>query len=278
MRRARSRSTSTTRRRVHGRQHSRCSTPITTTCFLPIHVYDTARADRRVILRRKVPSGVEVRRSAPLVRRFAGAGRHALTSGATATTPARGDGLLRPQQRRLHLRPDGNKRSPKSTISDASARTSARQQGSCALRRDHACAALGSRAARGRRIEATEQGLDIRYLVTSCASAPPNGSTTALLRARPSRNLIKLHKSQLASDRPAAARRSPIRFASSSTRRYWLLLTVRDPFQARDLAGAEFIRLGSASNSLLVSSRRRRVRSLRRSLSEADLFRGLSMH
>lgn len=48
---------------VHGHQQLSCSTPITTSCFLPIHVYDTATSRPVAVLLRpgRTPSGTEVR-------------------------------------------------------------------------------------------------------------------------------------------------------------------------------------------------------------------------
>ena len=59
------------------------------------------------------------------------------------------------------------------------------------------------------RIEATELGLDIRYVVTNIANGSPEYIYDTLYCARGQmENLIKLHKSQLASDRTSC--RAPL--------------------------------------------------------------------
>ena len=66
------------------------------------------------------------------------------------------------------------------------------------------------------RIEATTKGLDIRYVVTNIAVGTAEWLYDTLYCARgQAENLIKLHKSQLASDRTSC--RSPIRCASCCT-------------------------------------------------------------
>jgi len=77
-------------------------------------------------------------------------------------------------------------------------------------------------------------------------SARPSGSTTACnWRARPAENLIKLHKTQLASDRTScrSALANQVRLVLH-TAAYWLMLTVRDAIpKVRELATAEFATL-----------------------------------
>src|SRR5260370_40476270 len=68
------------------------------------------------------------------------------------------------------------------------------------------------------RIEATTKGLAIRFVVTSIETGSAEHIYQTLCCARgQAENLIKLHKAQLASDRPAAAARSPTRCGSSCT-------------------------------------------------------------
>src|SRR5450631_3507182 len=93
------------------------------------------------------------------------------------------------------------------------------------------------------RIEATEQGLDIRYVVTSLRIGSAEWIYDSLYCARgQAENLIKLHKSQLASDRTScrSALANQVRLVLH-TAAYWLILTVRDAIpKPRDLATAEF--------------------------------------
>ena len=93
------------------------------------------------------------------------------------------------------------------------------------------------------RIEATPLGLDIRYVVTPLETPSPKEVYARLYCARgQAENLIKLHKSQLKSDRTSC--RSPL---ANQMRlilhpaAYWLMLTVRDAVpKTHALAKAEF--------------------------------------
>ena len=84
------------------------------------------------------------------------------------------------------------------------------------------------------RIEATHLGLDIRYVVTNIATGTPAWLYAELYCARSqAKNLIKLHKGQLASDRtscrhPAANQMRLVLHTAA----YWLMLTVRDAIPA----------------------------------------------
>jgi len=96
------------------------------------------------------------------------------------------------------------------------------------------------------RIEATPLGLDIRYVVTSLETPTPEEIYATLYCARgQAENLIKLHKSQLRSDRTSC--RSPLANQMRlvlHTAAYWLMLTVRDAIpKAHALARAEFATL-----------------------------------
>jgi hypothetical protein len=93
------------------------------------------------------------------------------------------------------------------------------------------------------RIEATPQGLDIRYVVTNLEAPKPDELYATLYRARgQAENLIKLHKTQLKSDRTSC--RSPLANQMRlvlHTAAYWLMLGVRDAIpKTHALAKAEF--------------------------------------
>jgi hypothetical protein len=96
------------------------------------------------------------------------------------------------------------------------------------------------------RIEATELGLDIRYVVTNIANGSPEHIYDTLYCARGQmENLIKLHKSQLASDRTSC--RAPLANQMRlilHTAAYWLMLKLRDAIpKTHSLAVAEFVTL-----------------------------------
>ena len=93
------------------------------------------------------------------------------------------------------------------------------------------------------RIEASCNGLDIRYVVTNIRRGSAEWLYDTLYCERgQAENLIKLHKTQLASDRTSC--RSPlanqVRLVLHSAA-YWLLLTIRDALpKPQALARAEF--------------------------------------
>jgi hypothetical protein len=93
------------------------------------------------------------------------------------------------------------------------------------------------------RIEATRLGLDIRFVVTNLSHGEPQWLYDSLYCARgQAENLIKLHKTQLCSDRTScrSALANQVRLVLH-TAAYWLMLGVRDAIPApRDLAKAEF--------------------------------------
>ena len=93
------------------------------------------------------------------------------------------------------------------------------------------------------RIEATPLGLDIRYVVTSIKTGAPERLYAELYCQRgQAENLIKLHKTQLKSDRTScrSPRANQMRLILH-TAAYWLMLTVRDAIAKTEaLAKAEF--------------------------------------
>ena len=132
------------------------------------------------------------------------------------------------------------------------------------------------------RIEATELGLDTRYVVTSLGIGSAQWIYDSLYWARgQAENLIKLHKTQLASDRTScrSALANQVRLVFH-TAAYWLLLTVRDAIpKIRDLATAEFatLRLRLLKIAARVAETKSRVRlAFAAACPEADLFRGLA--
>ena len=93
------------------------------------------------------------------------------------------------------------------------------------------------------RIEATRKGLDVRYVVTNITYGTAEWLYDSIYCARgQAENLIKRHKSQLASDRTSC--RSPLANQMRlilHTAAYWLMLTVRDAIpRPQALANGEF--------------------------------------
>ena len=95
------------------------------------------------------------------------------------------------------------------------------------------------------RLEATTLGLDIRYVVTSLAGTPEQLYQTVYCARGNAENFIKLHKTQLASDRTSCRSPNANQFRLIlHTAAYWLLHTLRaaiPPLSA--LARAEFATL-----------------------------------
>jgi hypothetical protein len=211
-------------------------------CFLPIHVYDTATGRPVAMLLRtgKTPSGAEVANHLRrLVRRIR---RHWPTTRITL----RGDGHYgRPEpmawceangidyvfglpgNRTLHADPvivrEGDACATDRALRDlvdlrryAETRYAAKSWGTT-KRRIVA------------RIEASSLGLDIRFVVTSLKGGSPERIYDTLYCARgQAENLIKLHKSQLKSDRTScrSANANQMRLVLH-TAAYWLMWAVR---------------------------------------------------
>lgn len=133
------------------------------------------------------------------------------------------------------------------------------------------------------RIEATALGLDIRFVVTNIAEGSSEHIYDVIYCARgQAENLIKMHKSQLASDRTSC--RSPIANQVRlvlHTAAYWLMLTVRDAIpKAHALVKAEFatIRLRLLKLGARVIETVSRIRlAFAAACPEADLFRQIAI-
>ena len=131
------------------------------------------------------------------------------------------------------------------------------------------------------RIEVTYQGLDTRYVVTNIGHCSPQWLYDSLYCARgQAENLIKWHKSQLASDRTSC--RSPLANQMRlvlHTAAYWLMLEIRNVIpRPQPLASGEFatIRLRLLKIAVRIRETASRVRlAFAANCAEAALFRGL---
>src|ERR1700748_1588761 len=261
-------------------------------CFLPIHVYETATSRPvAVLLRpRNTPSGDEVRRH---LRRLV---RRIRSHWPSTRLTIRGDGHYgRPEIMAWCEINDvdyvfglpGNatlSRLVEVAADDVRVR---RAEAQAAVLRRYTETRCGARAWGCERrvvarIEASTQGLDIRYVVTNLDGGSAEWLYDTLYCARgQAENLIKLHKSQLASDRTScrSALANQVRLVLH-TAAYWLILTVRDAIpKPRDLATAEFttIRLRLLKIAARVIETAGRVRlAFAAACPEADLFRGLA--
>jgi hypothetical protein len=277
---------------VHGHQQlSLFNAHYDERCFLPIHVYDTDRSRPVAVVLRpgKTPSGVEVRAH---LRRLT---RHIRKRWPKTRILFRGDGhYARPEAMAwceehgvdYVFGLPGTKPLSKKVDETADAVRTERAIDDKDVVRGYAetrhRAKSWDRERRAiARIEATRLGLDIRFVVTNLADGSAEWLYDSLYCARgQAENLIKLHKSQLASDRTSC--RSPIANQVRlvlHTGAYWLMLTVRDAIPTtRDLARAEFatLRLRLIKIAARVIETASRVRlAFAAACPEADLFRGL---
>jgi hypothetical protein len=131
------------------------------------------------------------------------------------------------------------------------------------------------------RIEATYKGVDTRYVVTNITRGSPQWLYDSLYCARgQAENLIKRHKSQLASDRTSC--RSPLANQMRlilHTAAYWLMLELRRAIpKPQLLASGEFstIRLRLLKIAVRVRETASRVRlAFAANCPDGALFRGL---
>ena len=92
------------------------------------------------------------------------------------------------------------------------------------------------------RMEATSKGLDVRYVVTSRKESPKHLYETLYCARGNAENFIKLHKSQLGSDRTSCRNPKANQFRLIlHTAAYWLMLEMRKAIPKRSiLSTAEF--------------------------------------
>jgi hypothetical protein len=278
---------------VHGHQQlSLFNAHYDERCFLPIHVYDTATARPVAILLRpgKTPSGREIRHHLRrLLRRIR---RHWPHTRLTI----RGDGHYgRPEvmawceanEVDYIFGLSGNAVLAKRVEPAADDVRVRHAEGEAEVVRRYTQTRYGAKSwARERRvaarIEATSKGLDIRYVVTNLEFGSAEWLYDGLYCGRgQAENLIKLHKTQLASDRTSC--RSPLANQVRlilHTAAYWLLLTVRDAIPSpQPLATAEFttlqMRLIKIAARVIETTKRVRI-AFAAACPEADLFRGIA--
>ncbi len=278
---------------VHGHQQlSMFNAHYDERCFLPIHVYDTATSRPVAVLLRpgKTPSGQEIR--GHLRRLVRAIRRHWPHTHITI----RGDSH--------YCRPEVMDFCDEQGIdfvfglagNDVLCRLVEPIADDVRVRRAEANATVVRRYTETRygakswhvdrrvaaRIEATTQGLDIRYVVTSFTHGSAEWVYDSLYCARgQAENLIKLHKSQLASDRTScrSALANQVRLVLH-TAAYWLMLTMRDAIpRLQPLAMAEFATLRARLLKIAarITETASRVRiAFAAACPEADLFRRIA--
>ncbi|WP_224741340.1 IS1380 family transposase [Bradyrhizobium sp. 2S1] len=277
---------------VHGHQQlSLFNAHYDERCFLPIHVYDTEKSRPVAVVLRpgKTPGGVEVRAH---LRRLI---RHIRTRWHNTRITFRGDGHYARPEAMAWCETNGidyifglSGTKPLARKLDEAAddiRTRRAIENLPVLRgyteTRHKAKSWDRERRTVARIEATMLGLDIRFVVTSLDVGSAEWIYDSLYCARgQAENLIKLHKTQLASDRTScrSALANQVRLVLH-TAAYWLMLTVRDAIpKARELATAEFatLRLRLLKLAARVVETTSRIRlAFAAACPEADLIRGL---
>jgi hypothetical protein len=284
-------------------------------CFLPIHVYDAANARPVVVLFRpgKTPGGEEIRgHLRRMVRRIrthwpdtritirgdSHYGRHEVMAWCEANGLHYIFGLSGNVVLDQMVEPIADAVRAQRAAAQAkliemraadrpvdAARLRAAEAEASAVRR-HTEVRYGARSWKcerrvAARVEATPKGLDIRYVVTNMAGGGAQWLYETMYCARGQmENFIKLHKTQLHSDRTSC--RSPLANQVRlvlHTAAYWLLLKVRDAIpKPQPLAVAEFktLQMRLIKIAARISETATRVRvAFAAACPDASLFSGL---
>jgi len=260
-------------------------------CFLPVHVYDTATGRPVAMILRpgKTPSGKE---AAAHIRRLV---RHIRGYWPKTRITIRGDGHYgRPEVMDwcetngvgyvLGLPTNALLRADPAivTAADACATKRAIKQYPVLRRYSETRYAAKSWKAKRRvvaRIEASTLGMDIRYVVTSLKGGSAEHVYDTLYCARgQAENLIKKHKSQLASDRTSCRSAHANQFRLIlHTAAFWLMWRIQQAIpKTAALASAEFttlrLRLLKVAARIIESTTRIRI-AFASACPDAALFR-----
>ncbi len=262
-------------------------------CFLPIHIYDTERSRPVAVILRpgKTPSGVEIRghlrRLTRRIRQHWPATRITFRGDSHYACPevmnwCESQGIsyifglvgTKPLAKKVEEEADAI-RTERAVLDQDVVRgfTETKHRAGSWTRSRRVVA----------RIEATRLGCDHRYVVTNIKTGTGEWLYDSFYCVRgQAENLIKFHKSQLASDRTSC--RSPLANQVRlvlHTAAYWLLLAVRDAIpKIQDLARAEFktIRLRLLKIAARIIETKSRIRiAFATACPEAELFRGLAI-
>ena len=241
---------------VHGHQQlSLFNAHYDERCFLPIHIYEgTSGKPVAVILRAgKTPAGVEVRTILkhvigrirghwPKVRILVRGDSHYGRVEAMEWCEEQGVDYI--------FGFGGNAVLRAMTQEAADALCVRRATSSAAKLRTFATLSYGAKSWTkerriAARIEATQKGLDIRYVVTSLKGTAKHLYETVYCGRGQAENFIKWHKAQLASDRTSCRDPKANQFRLIlHTAAYWLMLTARNAIAKRSpLSVAEFATL-----------------------------------
>jgi hypothetical protein len=241
---------------VHGHQQlAQWNAHYDERCFLPIHIYEgTTGKPVAVILRQgKTPTGVEVR---TILKHLIGCIRGHWPK---VKILVRGDshyGRIEAMEWCEQQGVDyifgfgGNAVLKAMTEEAADVLCVERATSSAAKLRTFAMLSYGAKSWNkerriAARIEATQKGLDIRYVVTSLKGTAKHLYETVYCGRGQAENFIKWHKAQLASDRTSCRDPKANQFRLIlHTAAYWLMLTMRNEIAKRSLLSvAEFATL-----------------------------------
>jgi hypothetical protein len=241
---------------VHGHQQlSLFNAHYDERCFLPIHIYEgTSGKPVAVILREgKVPAGVEVRTVLkhvigcirghwPKVRILVRGDSHYGRVEAMEWCENQGVDYVFGFGGNAVLKAMTQKRADELAAKRAR-RAAAKLRGFATL--SYAAKSWNKQRRIAARIEATEKGLDVRYVVTSLAGTAQHLYETAYCGRGQAENFIKWHKAQLASDRTSCRDPKANQFRLIlHTAAYWLMLSMRDGIaKCSPLSSAEFATL-----------------------------------
>ena len=277
---------------VHGHQQmSLFNAHYDERCFLPIHVYDAESGHCVVTILRegKTPNGKEVRAH---IRRLV---RRIRTHWPNTIITIRGDGHYGRQEAMDWCDDNGvkyifglgpNKTLAKQIFAKLHKVCIRRAVGQLDKVRGFATTRYAAKSwSRPRRvlarIEATKKGADVRYIVTNLTKGTAQRLYESIYCARgQAENLIKRHKSQLASDRTSC--RSPLANQMRlilHTAAFWLVRIIRDAILKHEpLASGEFstIRLRLLKVAVRVRETTTRIKlAFAANCPNAELFRDL---
>ena len=242
--------------RVHGQQQlSLFNAHYDERCFLPIHIYEgtSGKLVTTILRAGKTPGGEEVRtilkhvikrirqrwpRVSILVRGDSHYGRDEAMTWCEANDVAYIFGLAGNATLAYMTQPVAEELRLRRAMHD-----SEKLRRCCALR--YGAKSWPRQRHVVARVEATRLGLDIRYIVTSLAGTPAHLYEDVYCARGQAENYIKLHKTQLASDRTSCRdpRANQVRLILHGCA-YWLLYTLRAAAPKRSpLRRAEFITL-----------------------------------
>jgi hypothetical protein len=277
---------------VHGHQQlSLFNAHYDERCFLPIHVYDAQTGHCVVTILRpgKTPDGREVRAHLRrMVRQIRRHWPHTIIT-------VRGDGHYGRREAMQWCEKNAiqyvfglskNATLDALVYAKADEVRTRRAKGKLALVRDYTETPYAAKSWPDprrvvARFEATPKGLDTRYVVTNITHCGAQWLYDSLYCARgQAENLIKRHKSQLASDRTSC--RSPLANQMRlilHTAAYWLMLEVRNAIpRPQPLASGEFstIRLRLLKVAVRIKETASRISlAFASNCPDAALFRGL---